>query len=121
MNLRWVLAWVGAASLIIAGCGLYLKGRAAGVAFERPKLIEAQDRLAVATLEVQGGRENARRVDLAVRQRSDAARSLARLNSEILTDEGAHAPLDTHRIERLRAHDQQLCKLAQDLQGCAPP
>jgi hypothetical protein len=111
---------VAIALVLMAAIGLYWKGRMAGVAAERPKTAAAQERAATASLETEGARASAARVEVVVRQREGAAQSVARITPEILQSEAAHAPLDHDRLTRLRNHDLELCQLARnDLAGCA--
>jgi hypothetical protein len=104
------------------GMGLYWKGHLAGVAAERPKVVAALDRAAVAGLEVEGAKASAARVEVVVRQREAAAQTVAQLTPAILNSEAAHVPLDSERSSRLRSHDRGLCQLAGgDLTGCVAP
>lgn len=120
MNLRLILTSAGVLAVLITAAGIYWKGRAAGVAAERPKVLEAQDRAATSELETNGARQTAARLDLVVRQREAANGALTKLTSDLLTSEKAHEPLDAQRSARLRDHDRELCKLASDLVGCVP-
>jgi hypothetical protein len=122
MNLRLALTLAGVASILLAGAGLYWKGRLAGAAGERPKVAAALNRAAVAGLEVEGAKASAARVEVVVRQREAAAQTVAQLTPAILNSEAAHVPLDSERSSRLRSHDRGLCQLAGgDLTGCAAP
>jgi hypothetical protein len=118
VNLRLALGGIVAALVLTGAMGLYWKGRMAGAAAERPKTAVALDRAATATLETEGARASAARVEVVVRQREAAAQSVARITPQILQSEAAHAPLDHDRLARLRDHDLELCKLA-DLVGCS--
>lgn len=121
MNLRLALTLIGVATILTAGLGLYWKGRLAGVAAERPKVAAALDQARVASLEVEGAKASAARVDVVVRQREAAAQTVAQLTPSILNSEAAHVALDPDRSTRLRDHDRGLCQLAGgDLSGCAP-
>jgi len=119
MTPRLMAALAGAGVLLAGATGLYWKGRLEGAARERPKVEAALAQAAVASLEVRGERESAQRVEVAVRQREAAARSVTRIAHEALTSEDAHAPLDPARADRLRAHDRELCLAAPDLTGCS--
>lgn len=119
LNLRLVLVLAGIASILAAGLGLYWKGRMAGTAAERPKVAAALDRAEVASLEVEGARASAVRVEVVVRQREAAAQTVAQLAPAILNSEAANVPLDPERSARLHGHDHGLCQLASDLVGCA--
>lgn len=118
MNLKLILAGIGALSIITAAAGLYWKGRAAGVAAERPKVVEAQGQAATSRLEAEGARQTTARVDLVVRQGEAANQSLAKLSADLQKSENANEPLDAQRGARLRDHDRELCQLAGDLSGC---
>ena len=122
MNLRLILSLIGVLSILTAAAGLYWKGRAAGVAAERPKVAAALDRAATAGLETEGARASAARVEVVVRQREAADQTLAKLTPDILKSESANVPLDSARLARLREHDGELCRIAQgDLVGCPTP
>lgn len=120
MSPRLAITGVVVALVLAMAMGLYWRGRMAGVAAERPKTAAALDRAATATLETEGARASAARVELVVRQREAAMQSVARITPEILQSEAAHAPLENDRLARLRRHDLELCQLA-DLAGCAAP
>lgn len=119
LNLRFAMVLAGIASILVTGLGLYWKGRLAGAAAERPKVAAVLDRAAAASLEVEGAKASAARVEVVVRQREAAAQSVALLAPAILNSEAAHVPLDPERSARLHAHDRGLCQLASDLVGCA--
>jgi hypothetical protein len=114
-----IAALAGLGAVLAAALGLYWKGRLEGAARERPKVEAAVAQAAVAGLETKGAAESAQRVEVVVRQREDAARSVAQFTEAALKSEDAHAPLDPARVSRLRAGDQQLCRAAPDLAGCA--
>ena len=118
MRWRLILAASGLAAAMLLGLSLYWRGHAAGVAAERPKLAAATARATVASLETQGARASAIAADEAAVRRETAQRMVTNLTPQILAMETADAPLDPHRAERLRAHDQQLCRLAPELDGC---
>jgi len=118
---RLTAGLVGAGILVAGATGLYWKGRLEGAARERPKVEAALAKAAVAGIETRGARENAVRVDDAVRTRDAANRSVVRITREAQKSEDANAPLATARLARLRAHDEQLCDAAPDLAGCAAP
>jgi len=118
MTPRLMVAAASAGVLVAAAAGLYWKGRLEGAARERPKVEAARAQAAVAALEIRGERESAQRVEVVVRQREAAVRSVTRITHEALTSEDAHAALDPARADRLRAHDRELCDAAPDLAGC---
>lgn len=120
MSPRWIATLAAAGVLLAAALGLYWKGRLEGAARERPKVEAAIAQAAVAGLETEGERDNAHRVEVVVRQREAAARTVAQLTRDAITSEDAHAPLPADRAARLRAHDRELCLAAPDLAGCAP-
>lgn len=119
MTPRFIAALAGGGLLLVAVAGLYWKGRLEGAARERPKVEAARVQAAVAGLEARGERASAGRVEIVVRRREAAARSVARITQDALKSEDAHAPLDPARRDRLWAHDEQLCEAAPDLSGCA--
>ena len=95
------------------------QGRAAqasGASFEE-ELEELHDQARTSGLEARAERASAQRVEVVVRQREAAARTLVPFTQDAMTSEDAHAPLDPDRAARLRAHDHQLCLIA-DLAGC---
>jgi len=107
---------VAAVAAVLAAAGiLYGKGRRDGVAQERPKVEAAAARAATASLEAEGARASAGRVDVVVRRREDAARIVTDLTTEAVQAEDAHAPLETRRAARLRAADRELCLTAPEL------
>ena len=116
-----VAGGVVAGVLIVIATGLYWKGRLEGAAAERPKVAEAQAQAAVSGLEARGERESVARVGAAARTRDAAHRSVIRVAEEATKSEDADVPLDSDRLSRLRAHDEQLCQAAPALAGCAPP
>lgn len=109
---------VGAAIMATGATALYWKGRLEGAARERPKLEAARAQATIAGLETRGERENAARVDSAVRTRVAATRSIIRITQDAQASEDAHAPLAPARAARLRAHEDQLCHAAPGLAGC---
>ena len=117
-NLRAILSGVGLLFIILTASGLYWKGRVAGVAAERSRILEALDRAATSRLEAKGAHQAAARLDVAVRQGGAASQSLAKLSSDLQKMENTDEPLDAQRSARLRDHDRELCQLAHDLGGC---
>jgi hypothetical protein len=120
MSLRLVLVLAGATSILVAVLGIYWKGRMEGAARERPKVEAAQAQAAVASLEVEGERRSAARIDVVMQTREAAARTVETLTPAALKSEDAYAALDTARAARLRHADNQLCGLAPELDGCRP-
>ncbi len=118
MNFKLILAGASALAIFLAAAGLYWKGRAAGVAAERPKVMEAQGQAVTSRLEADGARQTTARVDLVVRQSEAANQSLTKLSADLQKSENANEPLDAQRSARLRDHDRELCQLAGDLAGC---
>lgn len=112
MSPRLIAAAAAVGVLLALAAGLYWKGRRDGVAQERPKTEAAAADAAAARLEARGERESAQRVEVVVRQREAAARSLAELSEKALKSEDADAPLSPDRADRLRAHDRELCLAA---------
>ena len=102
-----------AATAIVAAAigGVWLSGRHAGVAVERPKTDAAVDHADAAGLELKGAQESAVRtdayqhLDLTVHQAAAAATAAAGAAAD------ATEPLDPARAERLRAFDERLCGL----------
>ncbi|MEO8113737.1 MAG: hypothetical protein ABI655_05120 [Phenylobacterium sp.] len=119
MNLRLTLMIAVALTLLTASCLLYWKGRREGVAQERPKAEAAVAKAAVAGLETEGARGSAQRVEVVVRQREAATRTVADVTAQALQSEDAHAALDPDRAARLRDADRQLCVAGPELAGCA--
>ncbi|HEY8616038.1 hypothetical protein [Phenylobacterium sp.] len=116
---RWWMAVAAVLSLLAAVSLLYWSGRRDGAAVEQRKTAAAKAEAAVSALETEGARATVRRVDVIVRQTAAATQSAARATQEALKAEDAHAPLDPHRADRLRAHDRELCLAAPELAGCA--
>lgn len=119
MTPRLTASLVGAAIVATGATALYWKGRIEGAARARPQMEAAQAQAMVAGLETRGERESAERVDAAVRTRVVATRSIIRITQDAQTSEDANAPLAPARAARLRAHDDQLCRAAPELAGCA--
>ncbi|WP_309091083.1 hypothetical protein [Phenylobacterium sp.] len=119
MSARWIATLVAAGVLLVSALGLYWKGRMEGSARERPKVDAALARAAVAGLEARAERDSAHRVEVVVRRRDVAARTVTQLTQDAMTSEDAHAPLAADRASRLRDHDRQLCLAAPELAGCA--
>lgn len=119
MSPRWIMTLVAAGAVLALALGLYWRGRIEGAARERPKVEAAVARAAISGLETQGERASAQRVEIVVRQRETAARTVTQLAQDAMISEDAHAPLAVDRAARLRTHDSQLCLAAPDLAGCA--
>jgi putative intracellular protease/amidase len=119
MSARLTIILGAAAAALLAFAGLYLKGRHDGAAHERPKIEAAQAQAAVAGLESAGAKDVARQVSAAVARREAASAATAKLAHDALTSETGHAPLDPDRVARLRADDDELCRTAPELSGCA--
>lgn len=117
MSPRLTAGLVAAAILMAALGGLYWKGRLEGAARERAKTEAAFAQARTNGLEARAERESAQRVEVVVRQRETAIRTLVPFTQDVMTSEDAHAPLDPDRAVRLRAHDRELCLIA-DLAGC---
>jgi hypothetical protein len=119
MSPRWTLAIAATLALLAAALVLYWSGRREGAARERPKVEAARTAAAVSGLETKGARDSAQRVEVVVRQREAAARTVADVTAHALQSEDAHASLDPDRAARLRAADRELCLAAPELSGCA--
>lgn len=105
--------------MLVAALGLYWKGRLEGAAIERPKTEAAQSAAAVATLETRGARATAAQIDVLVRTRDGAEKTVDTLTPAALKSEDAHVPLAPDRTARLQRADRELCQLAPDLGGCS--
>jgi hypothetical protein len=119
MSARLMMIVGVAAAVLLAIAGLYWKGRHDGAARERPKVAAMQAKAAVAGLETEGAREAARQSLVAVARREAAFAATAKLAHDALNSETGHAPLDPDRVARLRADDDELCRAAPELSGCA--
>lgn len=106
MTPRLTLAIAVVLTLLAAATLIYWKGRHEGVAQERPTTEAALAKAAVAGLETEGARESAQRVEVVVRQREAAARTVADVAVQALQSEDAHAPLAPDRAARLRDADR---------------
>jgi hypothetical protein len=114
------LPWLVSAAALIAIVGwIWLDGRAAGVAVERPKVEVARDDSAGRRLEAQGERASADRVEAFHNRAARARDSVAGVERDLAHSGDADEPMDPARAERLRAHDRELCRLAPHLEGCA--
>jgi hypothetical protein len=119
MSARLTIMLGVAAAVLLAVAGLYWKGRHDGAARERPRVEAAQAQAVVAGLETEGARETARHVTAAVARREAASAATAKLAHDALNSETGRAPLDPDRVARLRADDDELCRTAPELAGCA--
>jgi hypothetical protein len=70
------------------------------------------------TLEVEGERAQARRLQTHTDTLMAAERATSRAAAQTRTDHDLSTPLAPDRAARLRAHDGELCRLAPDLAGC---
>jgi hypothetical protein len=103
---------------LLAGAGLiYLKGRNAGIAQERPRTEAAADNAAARGAEADGERQSARALDGVIRRQRDDAAVLAQATQQARSAPDANQILSTDRAARLRAADVQLC-LGAALRGC---
>lgn len=118
MSPRSIAFFAAAGALLAAALGLYWKGRIDGATRERPKIEVAAAQAAISRLETLGERGSAQRVEVVVRQRDAAARTVTQLIRRAMISEDAHAPLAPDRAARLRAHDRELCLAAPQLAGC---
>lgn len=119
MRTRFHLVGAALLFLMITGGWLYLAGRGAGVNAERPRTAAAEHAAAVAEAAVSGERQSSARTDAARARRAAAADAIARTFPQIITAEDADAPLDVDRAARLRRLDDELCRIAPELEGCA--
>jgi len=119
MTPRVIAALAGAGILVAAAAGLYWKGRLEGAARERPKVESALEQAAISGLQTRGELATAQRVEVVVRQREAAARSVAQITEDALKSEDADAPLDPARAQRLRRSDKRMCDASPGLAGCA--
>jgi hypothetical protein len=121
MTPRLIAALVLAGVIVAALVGIYWNGRLEGVARERSKVEVAERRAAIVSLETRGEIETSGRSAVAARRGEAAARSVTQAAMAAMKSEDADARLDLARVARLRAADDQLCGLAPELAGCAPP
>ncbi|WP_439472182.1 hypothetical protein [Brevundimonas sp.] len=112
-------------ALLLAGRGLGLRWDPLGLDARRLERVEQQAEVATAdararTLEVEGARVQARRLEDAHQQAVELAQVTAAAEAEARKADDAHLPLDPDRIGRLRDHDRELCRIAPDVCGAAP-
>jgi hypothetical protein len=81
----------------------------------------ARAEAAARSAEAEGQAGQVARLDatLTTTRRIDAATTRSTLAARAAND--ADLPLSPARLERLRAHDRELCRIAPDLGGCAAP
>lgn len=108
------MRWLAIPLTILAVLGavvawIYHQG-ALGVRSEQ-KVAAAEDKAAVASLTTQGVKQSEQRVKITLATQQDAATLASRYRAEAEAAGDAHAPLDPDRAARLRAGDEQLCKL----------
>lgn len=70
-------------------------------------------------LETEGAAAQARRVDHYQHRTTAAERATATAVAQARSADDANNPLEDRRADRLRGHDDELCRLAPDLDGCA--
>ena len=118
----WILG--GVVALVLAAGGvagwLYLKGRADGKAAEAPKTERALDDAAGRSLEAEGERATASRVDVVVRQIRETREATAALVQAAKEAPDAGEEIDPDSRDRLLAHDRMLCAARPSLDGCGP-
>lgn len=113
-----VIALIVVALVLLGGFGawrLYESGKAS----MRPTIEAKSDQAETSRQETAGARQSAQRVDVVVTQTRAADAAVYDLTAAALTSEDAHAPLSPDRADRLRHADDELCRIAPDLDGCA--
>ena len=79
----------------------------------------AADNASARSLEAEGERRNAQRVEVVVRQASAATHATYTLSAQAWSADDASLPLPPDRADRLRAHDRELCWIRSSVTGCA--
>ncbi|WP_428156048.1 hypothetical protein [Brevundimonas sp.] len=127
------LGWLAAGAVVLA-LGFTLLG---GLGFRWDPLnlqqksletarTQARDAAALANaqtnarrLETEGAAAQAQRVDHYQHTTTAAERATATAVAQARSADDADHPLEDRRADRLRGHDDELCRLAPDLAGCA--
>lgn len=119
---------LGVAATILALILLALLGRGMGLRWDplrlearrierlETELAQSRAEARARSLEVEGERGQARRAEAATGRTRAAERAVEDFNEERTADA---ASLDPDRLERLRRLDDELCRIAEDLAGCA--
>lgn len=127
------LGWLAAGAVVLA-LGFALLG---GLGFRWDPLNLQQKRLETARtqareaaanaytqanarrLETEGAAAQARRVDHYQNRTTAVERETATAVAQARNADDADHPLENRRADRLRGHDDELCRLAPDLAGCS--
>jgi hypothetical protein len=117
MSVRLTLILIFCGAFLAAIALIYLKGRSAGIAEERPRTEAAIDSAAARGVEAKGERQSAEKLAVIVRQQGEASAVLALAIEQARSAPDANEPLSADRAARLRAADLQLC-LDAKLRGC---
>jgi hypothetical protein len=125
--LGWLVAGVSAlaaVALLLGGLGFRwdpfdLAGRRADRAEASAALSRVEAAARAAEAEGQAGQVARLDAALTTTRRVDAATTRSTLAAKAADD--ADLPLSPARLERLRAHDRELCRITPDLGGCAAP
>lgn len=123
--LGWLLVGVTGlvvAALVLGGLGFRwdpfdLATRRADRAIASATVAQAEAAARFAEAEGQAGQVARLDAALLATRRIDAATN--RTNLEARAADDADLPLSPDRLNRLRAHDRELCRIAPDLGGCA--
>ena len=117
---------LGLAAILLGGLGfrwdpLGLQQRRLAAAEARAAAGEgqAQAQATARRLESEGADGQLRRLDDFHQQQTSAARTTATAVAQARSADDADTPLESRRVDRLRGHDRELCRLAPDLHGCA--
>jgi hypothetical protein len=117
MSVRLTLILILCGALLTAGSLIYVKGRSAGIAQERPRTEAALDNAAARDMEAKGERQSAEKLAVIVRRQSEGSAALGLAIEQARSAPDATEKLSADRAARLRAADAQLCLGAQ-LRGC---
>lgn len=111
VSLLMLLASIGAGA-----AWLYHQGAFAVKAAD--KVETAENQAAVANLNTEGVKQSVARVQIVTGTQQSAARLAEKYRAEAQAAKDADAPLDPDRARRLRAADDELCRLNPALDGC---
>lgn len=119
MTPREILLGLILVAVLVGGGAIWLKGRAAGVAAEKPKTEAAADLASANGHEAAGERQSAQRVDVVVHEGEAAAAAIAAAIQQARSAPDANDDLDPARADRLLGADERLCASAPELVSCA--
>jgi hypothetical protein len=115
------VAILAAVAIVLGGLGFrwdpFDLGRRRLERAEHSAAVAAQE-AAARTAEAEGQADQVARLDAAVQSAVTLEHVTARSIQDARTADDASIPLPADRVDRLRDHDRELCRIAPDLAGC---